>query len=59
MKAKSFSISKERSYLLRRKALEFSVQADDFIKESNLLNFLIDEYLNNLEYKNNKIRKKG
>jgi hypothetical protein len=55
MKAKSFSISKERANILRKKALEFSIKADDFIKESAIINFLVDEFIDKLEYENNKI----
>jgi hypothetical protein len=41
-------IRKDRAELLREKAMELTVQKKEYVKEADLVNFLIDEFINRI-----------
>ena len=51
MKPKTYGLSKKRTSELKQKALELSVKRGDFVKESEIIGFLLDKYLNHVEIK--------
>ncbi len=51
-------IKQEEAERLKDKAWDISEVAREFIKEPDLIHFLIDEFLDDVEYKDGKLRRK-
>lgn len=51
-------IKQEEAERLKEKAWQISMKAEEFIKEPDLIHFLIEEFLDEVEYRDGGLRRK-
>ena len=51
----SIRVNPKRAELLRDKAIELTIEQKEYVKETDLINFFIDAYLENLKIDKNGI----